>query len=109
MRVHLLVVVMLCGCDGEERVDALDQHDQTLAACGAVASCAEGHCDDVSVDGVDFVPAAGVRPLQSPDVVRPAPPLIRHSVRLASDTPGEYLRPVIPAHRTSADARVALV
>ncbi|MBX7098140.1 MAG: hypothetical protein K1X89_10535 [Myxococcaceae bacterium] len=97
------------GCGGPVDDGGLGSGTQELApTCEAPQRCADGHCDDFTPTD-EIVAARGLQPLDAPAVPMPPPPLGHRSVRLGSDVKGQYLRPVIPAFRTSPDGRVALL
>jgi hypothetical protein len=113
----LLLTALFLGCIAPDAspalVDAGAEAPDASPGLGAerpAARCAPARCEGAACDA--FAPtseivATDLPALSSPATVTPPPPLAPGSVRLVDG--GQTLRPLIPAHRTSADGRIALV
>ncbi|HEX4422110.1 MAG TPA: hypothetical protein VH165_29565 [Kofleriaceae bacterium] len=100
---HSLSCLVLAACAAHTTADP---PEASSALSCPVERCTGDACDQFDPAG-DIVDGTGIARHDAPDVVQPDVPLIRRRVVLADGD--QYLAPVVPAWRSSADGRIAIV
>src|SRR4029079_9843920 len=105
-----LSLLLAAGCAGSVSDQPPGTGDAAQDPDDMVAACEPERCAGCALPdlGGELVTASDIPPRSAPAPVTPEPPLIHHTLRIAGGA-GAYLAPSIPAHRTSFDARIAVI